>query len=120
MSNPTEGYVVCHVLRAKRDSKGRPTGGMDTLDALPDPKDVKSGYVSYITGRTITLPGFAPSNVWGPLDMAGSWPLAEARKRARHLDRRTALVLDVATVTEWERVRHVARARAKARKIGKR
>jgi hypothetical protein len=113
-------YVIAHATRQlDRDDPRRKRGDTaEFLTELPDPNVKGSGGVSYLTGRRIELPGFSGGWVWASFHEAARYPtMADARKTLRQLGRRTLLVLDVDTAAEYERRRHLARVRAKAKKI---
>jgi hypothetical protein len=106
-------YVVVAVTR-KVDPKTHRGSTIEHLPAFPEPTE---GAASFLTGRTISLPGFAPGNVWdSDIDRAARYPTKAAATRAARQSRR-GFVATVAEATEWKRRRHVARARAKARKL---
>ena len=111
-------YVVAHITRQLPPTDQRyPRQTMETLTELPDPTVRGSGHVSYLTGRTLELPGFGGGNVYGHLDMAARYPSLRGAQAAARRPGRGRVVLDIDTATEWTRVRHVARVRAKARKV---
>jgi len=112
-------YVIAHATRRlAADDPRYPRQTIETMAELPHPKLPKSGTMSYLTPRRIELPGFGGGYVWGHLDMADRFPTERAARAKARTVGRGYLVLDVDAATEWERARHVARVRAKARKIG--
>jgi hypothetical protein len=111
-------YVIAHATRPlAADDPRRPRQTIESLTELPDPNVPGSGGVSWLSPRTIQIPGFSGGHVWDRLDAAERFPTkAAARAKARQL-RGGALIVDLDTATDYERRRHLARARAKARKI---
>lgn len=113
--------VVVHVTRRlDDDDPRRPRQTIESLRSIPKPKRGDGVHVSYWTGRQIKLPGFSGGWVWGSL--------AEARRFSSIINAGTATLqigshafaVDETVAVEYERLRHLQRARAKARQAGRR
>jgi hypothetical protein len=114
-------YVVAHshrLLTTKEQIREHHGNTMESLPALPDPTE-RHCHVSYYAGRRVTMPGFSGGHVWGPLADAAQYPTrAEARRAMRDM-RGNRIIVDLADATEYERQRHLARVRAKAKRVGR-